>query len=116
MLASYYLNNSRYSLEVSALATYRPPQVTTIYADDGEVPAGMESYEDVVASSDPVADAMRKGDDLADYYLRVGGVAAIWIDDAGHIGATDIATTDDDPNRIILLPSLRPFQARLSPV
>src|SRR5215203_3813560 len=33
---SYYLNNSRYSVEVSALATYRPPQVTTIYADDGE--------------------------------------------------------------------------------
>ena len=36
VLASYYLNNSRYALEVSALATYRPPQVTTIYADDGE--------------------------------------------------------------------------------
>lgn len=36
VLASYYLNNSRYSTEVSALATYRPPQVTKIYADDGE--------------------------------------------------------------------------------
>ena len=36
VLASYYLNNSRYTVEVSALATYRPPQVTTIYADDGE--------------------------------------------------------------------------------
>src|SRR5215204_3200323 len=36
VLASYYLNNSQYSVEVSALATYRPPQVTTIYADDGE--------------------------------------------------------------------------------
>ncbi len=36
ILASYYLNNSQYSVEVSALATYRPPQVTTIYADDGE--------------------------------------------------------------------------------
>jgi len=36
VLASYFLNNSRYSVEVSALATYRPPQVTTIYADDGE--------------------------------------------------------------------------------
>ena len=36
VLASYYLNNSRYAVEVSALATYRPPQVTTIYADDGE--------------------------------------------------------------------------------
>ncbi len=36
ILTSYYLNNSRYATEVSALATYRPPQVTTIYADDGE--------------------------------------------------------------------------------
>jgi penicillin-binding protein 1A len=36
VIVSYYLNNSRYSVEVSALATYRPPQVTTIYADDGE--------------------------------------------------------------------------------
>lgn len=36
VLASYYLNNSSYTTEVSALATYRPPQVTTIYADDGE--------------------------------------------------------------------------------
>ncbi|KXJ98401.1 MAG: penicillin-binding protein 1A [Acidobacteria bacterium OLB17] len=36
VLASYYLNNSSYTVAVSALATYRPPQVTTIYADDGE--------------------------------------------------------------------------------
>jgi len=36
VLGSYYLNNSRHTMEVSALATYRPPQVTTIYADDGE--------------------------------------------------------------------------------
>jgi penicillin-binding protein 1A len=36
ILTSYYLNNSRYALEVTALATYRPPQVTTIYADDGK--------------------------------------------------------------------------------
>lgn len=36
VLASYYLNNSHYATEVSALATYRPPQVTKVYADDGE--------------------------------------------------------------------------------
>lgn len=36
VLASYYLNNSQFATEVSALATYRPPQVTKIYADDGE--------------------------------------------------------------------------------
>jgi len=36
VLGAYYLNNSRYATEVSALATYRPPQVTKIYADDGK--------------------------------------------------------------------------------
>ncbi len=36
ILTSYYLNNSRASVEVSALATYRPPQVTKILASDGE--------------------------------------------------------------------------------
>jgi penicillin-binding protein 1A len=36
ILSSYYLNNSRFATEVSALATYRPPQVTKIYADDGK--------------------------------------------------------------------------------
>jgi penicillin-binding protein 1A len=36
VLASYYLNNSHFATEVSALATYRPPQVTKVYADDGE--------------------------------------------------------------------------------
>lgn len=39
--------------------------------------------------------------DLADYYLRAAGVAAIWIDDGGHIGAADVATIDDQPGRII---------------
>jgi penicillin-binding protein 1A len=36
VLTSYYLNNSHFAIEVSALATYRPPEVTKIYADDGE--------------------------------------------------------------------------------
>ncbi len=36
VLSSYYLNNSHFATEVSALATYRPPEVTKIYANDGE--------------------------------------------------------------------------------
>jgi hypothetical protein len=40
-------------------------------------------------------------DDLAGYYLRAAGVAAIWIDEDGHIGAADVATIDDQPGRII---------------
>ncbi|WP_426424884.1 hypothetical protein [Bradyrhizobium genosp. A] len=42
----------------------------------------------------------RKQDDLADYYLRASGVAAIWIDEEGHIGAADVATVDEHPSRI----------------
>ena len=45
VLASYYLNNSRYSVEVSALATYRPPQVTTIYADDAHLSVPLNHQE-----------------------------------------------------------------------
>ena len=40
VLGAYYLNNSRFSVEVSALATYRPPQVTTIY---GRIPGAQIS-------------------------------------------------------------------------
>ena len=36
VLASYYMNNSSIVTEVSALATYRPPEVTRVFADDGE--------------------------------------------------------------------------------
>lgn len=40
-------------------------------------------------------------DGLAGYYLRAAGVAAIWIDGDGHIGASDVATVDDQPGRIV---------------
>lgn len=33
---AYQMNNSNIVVEVSALATYRPPEVTIVYADDGE--------------------------------------------------------------------------------
>ncbi|MCX7638873.1 MAG: PBP1A family penicillin-binding protein [Pyrinomonadaceae bacterium] len=33
---AYQMNNSNIVVEVSALATYRPPEVTVVYADDGE--------------------------------------------------------------------------------
>jgi hypothetical protein len=29
---------------------------------------------------------------LAEYYLRGAGVAAVWIDAAGHVGAQDVAS------------------------
>lgn len=42
----------------------------------------------------------RDQDDLAEYFLRAAGIAAIWIDEAGHIGAADVATVDEHPGRI----------------
>lgn len=38
---------------------------TLIYCDEGEVPAGMLSYEQLMAQAQPAPDAGRRGDDLA---------------------------------------------------
>jgi hypothetical protein len=38
---------------------------------------------------------------LAEYYLRAAGVAAVWIDAAGHVGAQDVASIENDPDRIV---------------
>ncbi|MGO3934987.1 acyl-CoA synthetase [Rhodopseudomonas pseudopalustris] len=48
------------------------PGLTLIYADDGDLPAGMQGYEDLIASSAPIPDAMRKGDDLAGIFYTGG--------------------------------------------
>jgi len=86
VLASYYLNNSRYSVEVSALATYRPPQVTTIYADDGEtvlaefaiekrIPIKIQDVPDVVKDALMAVEDYRFRDHIGiDPYRIVGAV------------------------------------------
>lgn len=86
LLASYYLNNSRYSVEVSALATYRPPQVTTIYADDGEtvlaefaiekrIPIKIQDVPDVVKDALMAVEDYRFRDHMGiDPYRIVGAV------------------------------------------
>src|SRR5262245_11227499 len=86
VLASYYLNNSRYSVEVSALATYRPPQVTTIYADDGEtvlaefaierrIPIKMQDVPDKVTDALLAIEDYRFRDHIGiDPYRIVGAV------------------------------------------
>jgi hypothetical protein len=38
---------------------------------------------------------------LAEYFLHAAGVAAVWIDAAGHVGAQDVASIDVDPDRIV---------------
>jgi penicillin-binding protein 1A len=86
VVASYYLNNSRYSVEVSALATYRPPQVTTIYADDGEtvlaefaiekrIPIKIEDVPDKVTDALLAIEDYRYRDHIGiDPYRIVGAV------------------------------------------
>jgi hypothetical protein len=41
-----------------------------------------------------------RNEQLAEYYLRAAGVAAIWIDPDGHVGAHDVARLQLDPGRI----------------
>jgi hypothetical protein len=38
---------------------------------------------------------------LAEYYLRAAGVAAVWIDAEGHVGAQDVASIETEPGRIV---------------
>ncbi|MBI5263561.1 MAG: long-chain fatty acid--CoA ligase [Bradyrhizobium sp.] len=48
------------------------PGLKLIYADDGDVPSGIEGYEAVIARSEPVEDAMREGKDLAGIFYTGG--------------------------------------------
>ncbi|MCB1522242.1 MAG: long-chain fatty acid--CoA ligase [Hyphomicrobiaceae bacterium] len=48
------------------------PDLTLVFADDGDTPADMEGYEALIARSDPAPDAMRKGEDLAGIFYTGG--------------------------------------------
>jgi long-chain acyl-CoA synthetase len=48
------------------------PGLKLIYADDGDVSAGMGSYEALLAGSEPMPDAMRTGADLAGIFYTGG--------------------------------------------
>jgi acyl-CoA synthetase (AMP-forming)/AMP-acid ligase II len=43
-----------------------------IYCDDGAVPEGLHGYEAILAQSDPVPDALRRGEDLAGIFYTGG--------------------------------------------
>jgi hypothetical protein len=38
---------------------------------------------------------------LAEYYLRAAGVATVWINAEGHVGAQDVASIENERGRII---------------
>ncbi len=48
------------------------PGLKLIFADDGDAPSGTESYEAVIARSEPVADSMRESKDLAGIFYTGG--------------------------------------------
>jgi long-chain acyl-CoA synthetase len=48
------------------------PGLKLVFADDGDVPDGIEGYEELIARSHVVADAMRKGEDLAGIFYTGG--------------------------------------------
>ena len=48
------------------------PDLKLIHADDGDAPAGIESYEALVARSEPMPDAMRGSADLAGIFYTGG--------------------------------------------
>ena len=48
------------------------PDLKLVYTDDGDAPAGMANYETSIARSQPIPDAMRKGDDLAGIFYTGG--------------------------------------------
>ena len=48
------------------------PGLKLVYADDGDLPAGMESYEALLARSEPMPDAMRGSADLAGIFYTGG--------------------------------------------
>jgi hypothetical protein len=43
---------------------------------------------------------LTRNEELAEYYLRAAGVAAVWIDADGHVGAEDVARIKADPDRV----------------
>ncbi|SAL14936.1 AMP-dependent synthetase and ligase [Caballeronia choica] len=54
------------------VAAQCPSMRHVIYAGDGETPAGMLNYEALVADSQPMEDAYRRGDDLAGIFYTGG--------------------------------------------
>jgi hypothetical protein len=40
-----------------------------------------------------------RNEQLAEYYRRAAGVAAVWIDAEGHVGAQDVASIEIDQDR-----------------
>jgi hypothetical protein len=41
-----------------------------------------------------------RNEQLAEYYLKAAGIAAVWIDTDGHVGAADVVRLDPEPGQL----------------
>ncbi|KIZ47302.1 AMP-binding protein, partial [Rhodopseudomonas palustris] len=48
------------------------PELKLVYADDGDIPSGMDDYEALIGRSAPIPDAMRQAADLAGIFYTGG--------------------------------------------
>ncbi len=101
VIASYYLNNSRYTTEVSALAHYRPSTVTKIYASDNETVIGEFAIEKRIPIKEKdipqrVEDALLAVEDVRFYNhigidpYRLGGVVYKYVTGGRTEGASTL--------------------------
>ena len=61
-----FLLLDRHFVEVlKGIRSELPDLETAIFLDDGDLPAGLQAYESLLAGADPVPDAGRRGEDLA---------------------------------------------------
>lgn len=42
-----------------------------------------------------------RNEQLAEYYLRAAGIASVWIDPDGHVGAADVARVETEAGQIV---------------
>lgn len=70
--ATVLLVDRRFAPMVAELRERSKALKTIVFADEGETPEGMLSYEDLLAANAPVEDAYRNGNDLAAIFYTGG--------------------------------------------
>ncbi len=70
--ARYLVVDDAFAEMGAAIARECPSVEQTIFAGDGACPAGMLSYEDLIAAAPPAVDAVRSGEDLAGIFYTGG--------------------------------------------
>lgn len=70
--AEILLVDDAFAASAEDIKLQTPGLKTVVFCGDGETPAGMHNYEDILAAADPAPDAGRGGDDLAGIFYTGG--------------------------------------------